>query len=110
MGKRYEILYKILIITRDNISNNNTLCRYLYSRLLYKYDSYIEENPIRSTSIRFERENSQIRYFAYILNLICKAILKLLGSNIYTDTVAFLNRVTERGWEAITVLLAAGDI
>jgi hypothetical protein len=110
IGKRYGILYKILIITRDNISNNNTLYRYLYSRLLYKYDSHIEENPIRGTSMRFEGENSQIRYFAYILNLIYKAILKLLGSSIYTDAVTFLNRVIERGWKAITVPLAAGDI
>jgi hypothetical protein len=60
--------------------------------------------------MRFERENSQIQYFAYILNLIYKAILKSLGSSIYTDAVAFLNRVIERGWEAITVPLAARGI
>jgi hypothetical protein len=110
MGKRYGILHKILTITRDNISNNDTLCRHLHSRLLRKYDSHIEENPIRGASMRFEGENSQIRCFAYILNLIYKAILKSLGSSIHTDAVAFLNRVTERGWEAITVLLVAGDI
>ncbi|KAH8751562.1 hypothetical protein BGZ57DRAFT_774823, partial [Hyaloscypha finlandica] len=97
IGKRYGILHKILIITRDNALNNDTLCYYLYSRLLYKYDSYIEENPIRGASMRFKGENSQIRYFAYILNLIYKAILRSLSSSTYTDAVAFLNRVAERG-------------
>lgn len=110
IGKRYGILHKILIITGDNASNNNTLCRYLYLRLLRKYDSHMEENPIRGASMRFEGENSQIRCFAYILNLIYKAILKSLGSSTHIDAVAFLNRVTERGWEAITVPLVTGDI
>jgi hypothetical protein len=57
----------------------------------------MEENPIRGASMRFEGENSQIRCFAHILNLICKAILKSLGSSTHTDAVAFLNRVAERG-------------
>ena len=48
--KRYKklgILYKILTLTRDNASNNDTAARYLYKKLAYIYDDYLEENLIR---------------------------------------------------------------
>jgi hypothetical protein len=54
--KRYKklgILYKILIITRDNTSNNNTITRHLYKKLSYIYNDYLEDNLIRSKSMRF---------------------------------------------------------
>ena len=54
--KRYKklgILYKILIITRDNASNNNTTTRYLYKKLSYIYNNYLEDNLIRGKSMRF---------------------------------------------------------
>ena len=92
--KRYKklgILYKILTITRDNASNNDTTARHLYKKLSYIYDDYLEDNPIRSKSMRFQGEASKIDCLAYINNLIIKAILKELGSSIYKDTVAYLD-------------------
>jgi hypothetical protein len=98
--KRYKklgILHKILTLTGDNASNNNTAARYLYKKLSYIYDNYLEENPIRGKSIRFQGEASKINYLAYVDNLIMKAILKELGLSTYKDVVTFLDRVQDRG-------------
>ena len=92
--KRYKklgILYKILIITRDNALNNNITARYLYKKLSYIYNNYLENNLIRGKSMRFQGEASKIDYLAHVNNLIIKAILKELGSSIYKDAVAYLN-------------------
>jgi hypothetical protein len=51
--KKLGILYKILIITRDNASNNDITARYLYKKLSYIYDDYLEDNPIHGKSMRF---------------------------------------------------------
>lgn len=94
--KRYKklgILYKILIITRNNASNNNTTTCYLYKKLSYIYNYYLENNLIYSKSIRFQGKASKIDYLVYINNLIIKAILKELGSHIYKDAIAYLDRV-----------------
>jgi hypothetical protein len=111
--KRYKklgILYKILTITRDNMSNNDTAACHLYKKLSYIYNDYLEDNPIRGKSMRFQGKASKIDCLAYIDNLIVKAILKELGSSIYKDAVAYLDRVKEYGWNEITMPLASGDI
>jgi hypothetical protein len=98
--KRYKklgILYKILTLTGDNALNNNTTAWYLYKKLSYIYDDYLEENLIRGKSMRFQGEASKINYLAYVDNLIIKAILKELGLSTYKDIVAFLDRVQDRG-------------
>ena len=91
--KRYKklgILYKILIITRDNALNNNITARYLYKKLSYIYNNYLENNLIRGKSMRFQGEASKIDYLAHVNNLIIKAILKELGSSTHKDAVAYL--------------------
>lgn len=108
-GKQFSILQKIITITGDNASNNDTLCRHLYQRLSRKFDDYMEEHPIRGEPMRFQGEQSQIRCFAHILNLVCKAILKSLGSSTHKDAVGFLDRV-ENKWDKITIPGALGDI
>jgi hypothetical protein len=60
--------------------------------------------------MRFQGKTSKIDYLAYINNLIIKAILKELGSSIYKNTIAYLDRVKEYNWTEITILLASGNI
>jgi hypothetical protein len=111
--KRYKklgILYKILILTGDNASNNDTAACSLYKKLSYIYNDYLEENSIHNKSMRFQGKASKIDCLAHINNLIIKAILKELGSSIYKDIVAYLDRVKEYGWTEITILLASGNI
>jgi hypothetical protein len=89
--KKLGILYKILTLTRDNASNNDTAAWYLYKKLSYVYDDHLEKNLIRDESMRFQGEASKIDCLAYVDNLIVKAILKELGSSTYKDAVAFLD-------------------
>jgi len=89
--KKLGILHKILTLTGDNALNNDTTVRYLYKKLAYIYDDYLEENPIRGQSMRFQGEASKINYLAHVDNLIVKAILKELGSSTYKDVVIFLD-------------------
>jgi hypothetical protein len=61
--KRYKklgILHKILTLTGDNASNNDTAARSLYKKLSYVYDDHLEENPIRGKSMRFQGEASKL--------------------------------------------------
>jgi hypothetical protein len=88
-------LQKLLFITADNAANNNTLYCYLYNFIARKYDNYLKEFPSREGIMRFKGEASQVCYFGYILNLVVKAILHDIGSSIYKDAVAFLDRASE---------------
>jgi hypothetical protein len=111
--KRYKklgILHKILTITGDNASNNDTTARHLHKKLSYMYNDHLEDNLIRGKSMRFQGEASKIDYLAHVNNLIIKAILKELGSSTHKDAVAYLDRVKEHGWNEITMPLASGDI
>lgn len=108
--KKLGILHKILTLTGDNALNNDTAVCYLHKKLAYIYDDYLEENPIRGQSMRFQGEASKINCLAHVDNLIVKAILKELGSSTYKDAVAFLDRVQDRGWKEITLPMALGDI
>jgi hypothetical protein len=92
MLKRLELHCKLLAITADNTSNNNTLCRYLYEMLSRQYDDHLSEYPICSKTRRFQGEKSRIRCFAHILNLIVSNILQDLGSSIYKAAAEFLDR------------------
>ena len=108
--KRLSLLQKLLTITGDNASNNDTLCRYLLGILSRIFDDHLEEYPICDGTMRFKGEESRIQCFAYVLNLVVKDMLAFLGSSIHKDATAFLNRVAKAKWKKITVPGAAGVI
>jgi hypothetical protein len=108
--KQLNILHKIITLTSDNASNNDTAACYLYKKLSYLYDDHLEENPICGRSMRFQGKESKIDCLAHIDNLIVKAMLKELGSSTHKEAVEFLDRVKDRGWKEITLPLTAGDI
>jgi hypothetical protein len=76
----------------------------------YIYDEYLNLMPIHDKSMRFRGEASKINYLAHVDNLVMKAILKSLGSSTYKDAVAFLDRVSDNGWNKVTLPLVSGDI
>ena len=47
-AKKHGILYKIIIITRDNASNNNTCACYLYKIMSYIYNNYLDLMPLHN--------------------------------------------------------------
>jgi hypothetical protein len=57
--------------------------------------------------MQFKGKASRIRYFAYILNLVVKVILKELGFNIYKAALEFLNnaakQLTKKRWQKIII-------
>jgi hypothetical protein len=63
----------------------------------YTYNPYLAKHLIYKKSIRFQREEgSLIKCFAYILNLICKDILKELEANTHKQATKFLDRVAKK--------------
>jgi hypothetical protein len=60
--------------------------------------------------MRFEGEDSLIRCFAHILNLIVDTILQELGSSTHKAATEFLDRVVLRKWDKITIPGASGVI
>ena len=57
--------------------------------------------------MRFKGEESYIRCFAHVLNLVVKDMLAFLGSSTHKDATAFLDRVAKAKWKKITVPGAA---
>ena len=108
--KKLGLLQKLLTIIGDNASNNDTLCRYLHSSLSQLFDDHLIEHPLRGSAMRFRGEQSQIRCFAHILNLVVKDILENLGSSTHKDAVAFLDRVAKNKWKKVTLPGASGVI
>jgi hypothetical protein len=109
-GKKLNILYKIISLTGDNASNNDTCARHLHKMMEYLYDDHLDPMPVHYQSMRFKGDASLIDCLAHVDNLIVKAILKSLGSSTFKDAVEFLDRVKERGWKDITMPMASGDI
>jgi hypothetical protein len=73
--KEFGLRAKLLTITNDNASNNETLILELYGILLDQFDTI--DNPSPSLPImRFEGLTSYIRCIAHVLNLIVSNILK----------------------------------
>ena len=100
----------MLTITRDNASNNNTLCQHLYAKLERLYDDHLTEHPCCEGFMRFKGNESRIRCFAHILNLVVQDILQDLGSSTFKDATAFLDRAAKNRWKKITLPGAAGVI
>src|ERR1700710_895644 len=82
--ERFYIPDKVITITADNASNNDTLHRYLHQKLSQSYDDYLTETIMREGTMKFT-QNSQIRCFAHILNLVMKAILKSLCAGSHRE-------------------------
>lgn len=92
--KRHGCCPLLLTITGDNADNNDTLCAHLYNLLLKEYDNYLDEFPTRGgETIRFRGNQSRIRCFAHILNLIVKKILEVLGSSTQKSARNFLDTI-----------------
>jgi hypothetical protein len=65
----------------------------LYSYLSQLFDDHLIKLLLHGSEMRFKGEQSRICCFIYILNLVIKDILEYLGSSIYQDVIAFLDRV-----------------
>jgi hypothetical protein len=65
---------KLLPITADNASNNETLASELYFNLLEEYNSKDSKEPGKGR-LRFQSIDSYIRCLAHVLNLIFRDIL-----------------------------------
>jgi hypothetical protein len=74
-----QIENKLLTITADNASNNETLASELYFNLTEKYNSD-DSNPLSKGCLRFQGVDSYIRCLAHVLNLIVGDILSALKS------------------------------
>ena len=70
-----DIECKVLSITRDNASNNETLMDEVETGLSKRFPSIDNISNIP----RFHGQDSYIRCIAYVLNLIVKLILKTLN-------------------------------
>jgi hypothetical protein len=55
---KYSIRQKLLSITADNASNNDTLCRHLLQMLSKHFNDHLTEFLIRSGTMRFKGEDS----------------------------------------------------
>jgi hypothetical protein len=83
-----DIESKVLSITGDNASNNETLVEEFNSSLC----KYFARSP---TTLRFHRQESFIRCLAYILNLIVKKILATLKSGDCRSAEASIELVSQ---------------
>jgi len=108
--KRHNCLTKLLTITADNASNNDTLCRHLHRQMTPLYDEWLSEHRIRKERMRFMGEESQIRCFAHILNLVVQKILTTIGSSSHKNAADLLDRVAASRNKTITPPLASGVI
>jgi len=98
--ERFHIPDKVMTITADNASNNDTLHRYLYQKLSQRYDNYLAETIIREGTMKFT-QNSQIRCFAHILNLVMKTILRSLRASSHKEACDLLDDVAKKSWKKI---------
>jgi hypothetical protein len=76
----YNLLHRVLSVTTDNASCNDTLIRSFtaYQRNTTATPLSNGENPV--LPVNFTPENGHVRCMAHILNLACQAILKSLHS------------------------------
>ena len=101
-----KIKEKLITITADNASNNDTLCSELYDRLLSQYSPNQEEEDVNlmetldpmptTTPFLFQGLDSQIRCLAHILNLIVHDILAALKSGTCKEAKHLCNEIANR--------------
>jgi hypothetical protein len=70
--------FKLLTITADNASNNETLCYSLYKNLSKRFDLEFNNIENQHLTLRFQGLNSFVRCLAHILNLVVKQFLSAL--------------------------------
>jgi hypothetical protein len=56
--KKYSIRQKLLTITTNNASNNDTLYQHLHQALLRQFNDHLEPFPIRNSTMQFYSEDS----------------------------------------------------
>lgn len=77
---------KLLTITADNASNNETLVSELYFNMLEKYNSE-DSNVPNKGRFRFQGIDSYIRCLAHVLNLIVSDILSEMKSGDHKSAI-----------------------
>ncbi|GBC51380.2 zinc finger BED domain-containing protein RICESLEEPER 2-like [Rhizophagus irregularis DAOM 181602=DAOM 197198] len=77
--KDFGIMTKILGITTDNASNNNTFLEEVSNKLVEK-------------NIEFDNVNQHVCYLAHIINLAAQEALKSLKATVNTSEDEFLNQ------------------
>ena len=97
--KQFKLEQKLVAITSNNTSNNLTLYCQLYKLLSKDFISDITladcfYNPWEL--IQFKGNQRFVRYLVYILNLITKAILKVLNTGSYKDTKKLIYKIAEK--------------
>lgn len=76
--RELDIEYKLISITSDNATNNETLIDEVDIGLCERFPNSNTDNPTKT--LRFHSQDSYIRCIAYILNRIVKTILETLKS------------------------------
>ena len=95
-----DLKQKLFSITRDNASNNSTLCCHLYKKLQREFDNV--ERPTRTKELmKFYGEKSYIQCLAHVINLVCKAILKELKASSHKDAKRILDRMAAEKTNAV---------
>ena len=56
--KKYSVRQKLLTITANNASNNDTLCRHLYISLQCHFNNHLEAFLIHNSTMQFHGEDS----------------------------------------------------
>jgi hypothetical protein len=83
---------KVISITSNNASNNETLVNIVESSLIEQFQWI--ENPLKA--LRFHSQDSFIRCITYILNRIVKLILTTLNSRDRATTTNSIELVSDR--------------
>ncbi|PYH28220.1 uncharacterized protein BO87DRAFT_322743, partial [Aspergillus neoniger CBS 115656] len=89
---KLDIMFKLLIITGNNIGNNRIFCDSLHDQLLKKYDNNNDCFYIRSL-IQFRGRQSFILCFIHILNLIYKDMLAYLKAGSAWEVKVILDNM-----------------
>jgi hypothetical protein len=77
--EQLRVLQKLLALTADNASNNDTLVEHLHCQLLTQFDDKVDlELSNIKPIMRFRGKQHRIRCIAHVLNLIVGQILSSL--------------------------------
>ncbi|KAI9659671.1 MAG: hypothetical protein M1829_006579 [Trizodia sp. TS-e1964] len=91
----YDIIEKLLLVTSNSASNNDTLVKHLYNRLLLEYNDTPNSDGIEKPLIRFQGGKGQIRCIAHVINMVVKVILTELDTGSLKDAQGHLNQDLE---------------
>jgi hypothetical protein len=87
---QYNLLHRVLSITTDNASCNDTLMRAFTTHQLNTPATPLSDGQNPVLPVNFTPENGHVRCMAHILNLACQSILKTLHSEGSAVTEAYL--------------------